>query len=107
MALKIEDPTALKDVNQLPDDAVSLLVWRDGFGPQPLTIIISKASWDMNRERVGMAERFKPDSIYEFESPTNEQGRKSIFHLQKVIGWCANVHSGIISVKKPKLMVPA
>jgi len=106
MTPNTNDPATLKDVNQLPDDAVALLVWRDGFGPQPLTIIISQASWDTNKERVKKAGRFQAEFLYEFESPTNEQGRKSTFHLQKVIGWCANVHSGIVQVKKPKLVVP-
>lgn len=101
MAPNSNDPANFPDVNALPEDAVALLVWREGFGPQPLTIIVSRASWDMNKKVLadaGMA--FNPDRIYEFESPTNEHGRKSIFHLQKVIGWCGNVHSGIQPMKR-------
>ncbi len=108
MAPNSNDPASFKDVNALPDDAVALLVWREGFGGQPLTIIITQASWDMNKKRLmSDGQQFFPDHVYEFESPTNEGGRKSIFHLQKVIGWCANIHSGIVQIAKPKLLVPA
>lgn len=108
MAPNSNDPAAFKDVNALPDDAVALLIWRNDFGGQPLTIIITRASWDMNKERLMKdGHQFFPEHVYEFESPVNEQGRKSIFHLQKVIGWCANIHTGIKLVAKPKLVVPA
>lgn len=95
------NPTgASGQVNDLPSDAVALLVWREGFGPQPLTIVVSKRSWEMNQKVVADAgSQFHPDRIYEFESPTNPKGRKTIFHLQKVIGWAANIDTGIVPAK--------
>lgn len=108
MAPNSNDPAQHSDVNSLPDDCVALLIWRDGFEMNPLTIIITQASWDMNKKRLmDDGAQFFPEHVYEFESPVNEAGRKSIFHLQKVIGWCANIHTGILQIKKPALVVPA
>ena len=107
MAPNSNDPASFQDVNALPDDAVALLVWREDFGGQPLTIIITRGSWEMNKKVVMDAGMTFGDRIYEFESPVNEQGRKTIFHLEKVIGWCANFHTGIMQIAKPKLVVPA
>lgn len=108
MAPNENDPAAFDNVNSLPDDAVALLIWREDFGGQPLTIIISQASWDATKKRImNDGHHFNVDSAYEFESPTNAQGRKSLFYLQKVIGLCANVHTGIVPAPKPKLVVPS
>lgn len=82
---------------ELPHDAVALHVWRNFTGVQPMTIVVTRASWDMNKKVVmdGGA-RFNPDRIYEFESPTNPQGRRTTFHLQDVVSWAASVYTGIV-----------
>ncbi len=93
----ITNPTNVSEVENLPQDAVALLVWRKFCGPQPMTLVVTKASWEMNKKVVmdaGM--QFVPERIYEFESPTNSKGRKTIFYLQDVLGWAANFHSSII-----------
>ena len=93
-----ENPTGVVNVDELPDDQVALLVWRKDFGPQPITVVVSRQSWDMNKKivmDVGFA--FLPDRIYEFESPVNAMGRKSIFHFQNVTSWIANVGTGIVT----------
>lgn len=94
----IENPTGASEVEQLPEDAVALLVWRKFTGPQPMTIVVTRASWEMNKKVVmdGGA-TFNSDRIYEFDSPTNPKGRRTTFLLQDVIGWAANIHSGVIA----------
>jgi hypothetical protein len=95
----MSNPVNTNDPVDLPPDAVAIMVWRDGFGPQPITIVISRASWDTNHKKVIDDNRFNPDSVYVFESPINGQGRKTVFHLQNVIGWAANISTGIVPVK--------
>ena len=93
----VMNPTNASEVEDLPKDAVALLVWRKFTGPQPMTIVVTKASWEMNKKVVmDQGAAFNPDRIYEFDSPTNPKGRRTTFMLQDVIGWAANVHSGII-----------
>ena len=93
----VMNPTDVREVEDLPNDAVALLVWRKFTGPQPMTIVVTKASWEMNRKVVmDQGACFNPDRIYEFDSPTNPAGRRTTFMLQDVIGWAANVHSSII-----------
>jgi len=88
----VVNPTDAREVEDLPKDAVALLVWRTFTGPQPMTIVVTKASWEMNKKTVMDAgAKFNPERIYEFDSPTNPKGRKTTFHLQDVIGWAANV----------------
>ena len=97
---QVTNPINAGDVDGLPKDAVALLIWRDFTGPQPLTVVVTRASWDMNRKVVMDAgSKFEPDRIYEFESPTNPAGRKTIFHFQGIVGWAANLDTGIIPVK--------
>lgn len=83
------------ELEDLPKDAVALLVWRKFTGPQPMTIVVTQASWEMNRKVVmDQGARFNPERIYEFDSPTNSKGRRTTFMLQDVIGWAANVDVG-------------
>lgn len=93
----VMNPTNASEVEALPKDAVAILVWRKFAGAQPMTIVVTKASWEMNKKTVmdGGA-TFNPDRIYEFDSPTNPRGRKTTFMLQDVIGWAANVDTGIV-----------
>ncbi len=101
----VMNPIKAIEVEDLPKDAVALLVWRKFTGPQPMTIVVTRASWVMNREVVMNAgAKFIPDRIYEFDSPTNPKGRKTTFMLQDVIGWAANVDTGVI-VAPPDLKV--
>lgn len=89
------DPTGSINMGDIPSDAVVLLVWRRFSGAEPFTIIVTPASWVMNKQVVVNAGfSFDPERIYEFESPPDKKGRKTIFHLQDVIGWAANVHTG-------------
>jgi hypothetical protein len=91
----IANPTQATGVEDLPDDAVALLVYRGFTGPNPMTIVVTEESWEMNKKVVidaGM--KFEPDRIYEFESPINPAGRRTTFHLQDVVGWAANTHPG-------------
>jgi len=93
----VVNPTNVTSVDDLPAGHIALLVWREITGPQPMTIIITRASWDMNKKVVMDAGfKFEPGRIYEFESPTTEGGRKTIFHLQGVVGWMANIDTGIV-----------
>ena len=96
----VVNPTNASSVDDLPVDHIALMVWREITGPQPMTIIITRASWDMNRKVVMDAgAKFEPNRIYEFESPVNEKGRKTIFHLQGVVGWMANLDTGIVPAR--------
>lgn len=96
----VVNPTGAASVDDLPNDAVALLVWREITGAQPMTAVVTRASWEMNKKVVMDAGfKFEPGRIYEFESPTNEGGRKTIFHLQGVTGWMANIHTGIVPAK--------
>ncbi len=96
----VVNPTAATSVDDLPSDHIALLVWREITGPQPMTIVITRASWEMNKKVIMDAGfKFLPDRIYEFESPTNSNGRKTIFHLQGVVGWMANINTGIVPAK--------
>jgi hypothetical protein len=93
----VVNPTGAKEMEDLPRDAVALLVWRGFTGPQPMTLVVSRASWDMNRKVVmDQGSQFNRERIYEFESPTNPKGRKTVFHLQDVVSWAANVDTGIV-----------
>ena len=93
----VMNPTNASGVEDLPRDAVALLVWRKFAGGQPMTLIVTKKSWEMNKKVVMDAGfQFVPERIYEFESPTNPKGRKTVFHLQDVVGWAANFNTGII-----------
>ena len=87
------------EVEDLPKDAVALLVWRKFTGSQPMTIVVTKASWEMNREVVmNSGAHFHSERVYEFDSPTNPKGRRTTFMLQDVIGWAANVDTDIVPV---------
>ena len=93
----VMNPTGATGLEDLPDDVVALSVWRTFTGPQPMTIMVTKASWEMNKAALmKQGHRFHADRIYEFDSPTSPKGRRTTFHLQDVIGWAANVHSSII-----------
>lgn len=95
-----ENPTGVVNVEELPDDHVALLVWRKEFGTAPLTVVVSRASWDMNKQALmDDGYKFDHERVYEFESPINATGRKSIFHFEGVIGWIANVGTGIITTQ--------
>jgi len=98
----VVNPTKATDVEDLPKDAVALLVWRKFTGAQPMTIVVTKASWEMNKKVVmdGGA-TFNPERIYEFDSPTNSKGRRTTFHLQDVIGWAANVDTSSSIIQPP------
>ena len=96
----VMNPTGASEMEDLPKDAVALLVWRTITGPHPMTVVVTRASWDMNKKVVmDDGHKFNPDRIYEFESPTNPKGRKTIFHFQGVTGWAANIDTGIIPIK--------
>lgn len=96
----VVNPTDVTSVDDLPKDAIALLVWREITGAQPMTIVITRASWEMNKKvMMDAGFVFDPKRIYEFESPTNSKGRKTIFHLQGIVGWMANVYTGIIPAK--------
>ena len=56
-----------------------------------MTIVVSKEAWDRNKKIVKSSRQFHEDQVYTFESPVNGEGRQSVFHLQDVIGWAANV----------------
>lgn len=90
------NPTGIENVNELPNDAVALIVWRKDFGPQPLTIIVSRASYDKNKKLLDDKKTFDTNMVWDFESPINEKGRKSVFSLSGVTGWVANLHTGIV-----------
>ena len=93
----VMNPTQASEVEDLPNDAVALLVWSKFTGPQPMTIVVTRASWEMNKKVVVDAGFvFVPERVYEFDSPTNPKGRRTTFMLQDVIGWAANFHSAII-----------
>lgn len=93
----VMNPTGAAEVEDLPQDAVALLVWRKFTGPQPMTVVVTKASWEMNKKVVmDQGATFNPDRIYEFDSPTNPKGRRTTFMLQDVIGWAASVDTGIV-----------
>lgn len=97
----IANPTGAQQMADLPDDAVALLVWRTITGPSPMTFVVTRASWDMNRKVViDAGSVFVAERIYEFESPTNEQGRKTIFHFQGVVSWAGNIATGIVPAPK-------
>jgi hypothetical protein len=94
----VMNPTKASEGENLPKDAVALLVWRKFTGPQPMTIVVTRNSWEMNKKVVMDAGfQFVPERIYEFDSPTNPKGRKTTFMFQDVIGWAANVDTGIIA----------
>lgn len=96
----VVNPTAVNSVDDLPSDHIALLVWREITGPQPMTIVITRASWDMNKQvLMDNGFQFEPKRVYEFESPTNEKGRKTIFHLAGVVGWMANIDTGIVPAR--------
>ena len=80
--------------DQLPVDAVALLIWR-GFTADTLTLIITKESWEKNKAIVKDDGGFHAERLYEFESGQNAAGRSSFFQIQEVIGWGANVGSSI------------
>lgn len=96
----VVNPTNVTSVDNLPKDHIALLVWREITGPQPMTIIITRKSWEMNKQVImNNGFQFEPKRIYEFESPTTDGGRKTIFHLAGVVGWMANICTGIIPAK--------
>lgn len=89
-----------KNADDLPPDQVGLMIWHAG-APGGMTIIITLASWEMNKKVVMDAGNiFVPDRIYEFESPINAKGRKHIHHFMGVKGWVANVSTGIVPVRR-------
>lgn len=93
----VMNPTDVNQIEDLPPDAVALLVWRKFTGPQPMTIVVTKASWEMNKKVVIDAGfQFVPERIYEFESPVNAKGRKTVFQVQDVVGWAGNYDTGIV-----------
>lgn len=89
-----------KNADDLPPDQVALMIWHAG-APGGMTVIVTRASWDMNLKAVMNEDhQFNPDRIYEFESPINAKGRKMIHHFQGVKGWVANIHTGIVPVRR-------
>ncbi len=95
--VEVVDPTGAIGVADLPSDAVALFIWRKFSGSQPFIIVVTLASWLMNKQVVVDAGfSFDPERIYEFESPSSPEGRKTVFHLQDVIGWAASVDTGTV-----------
>ena len=93
------DPNNTIDMEEMPQDAVALVVWRTITGPNPMTIVVTRDSWDENRDHVANLGFFEPTFTYQFESPVNPKGRKTVFQLQGVVSWAAHVYTGIIPVK--------
>lgn len=95
----VQNPTGvLPDVNKLPNDAVALIIWRKDH-PQPMPVIVTRESFERNRHLVETKKMFMPETVYIFDSPTNEQGRKSVFQFSGVTSWVGNYHSGIVPGK--------
>ena len=86
------------NANNLPQDAVALMVWTRHTGPQPVTIIVSRDSFEKNRERVKQSGTFMAENVYQFESPVNPSGRKTVYQLSGVVGWVGNLYTGIVPV---------
>lgn len=104
MSVKMKPANSVGTPNQqspeeLPNDAVAVLVWRKFTGPQPLTIVVTKDSWERNRDLVRKT-NFVADTVYEFHSPQSPAGRTSVFQLTDVVGWAGNVHSSIVAAPK-------
>jgi hypothetical protein len=93
-AAPILNPTQATNTVDLDNETVALLVWRGFMGAQPMTIVVSRKSWLANQKIVDDHHAFNPNQIYTFESPVNTEGRQSVFHLQDVVSWAANVHIG-------------
>ena len=93
-AAPIINPTKATGMEDLPEDVVALLVWRNFTGNQPMTIVVTKESWMRNHKIAQSSRLFHPDRIYIFDSPVNEAGRQTVFQLQGIVGWAANVYVG-------------
>jgi hypothetical protein len=91
------NPTGVADVNEIPNDAVAVMIWRASCGPNPTTIIATRQSYDWFLERMVAEGGLSQKETYEFESPTPPQGRKSRFWFTDVTGITINYHSGVIT----------
>ena len=94
-AAPIMNPTQATGVVDLNDDTVALLVWRKFMGATPMTIVVSREAWERNEKIIANHHTFQLNTVYTFESPVNAEGRQSVFHLQDVIGWAANVKADV------------
>ena len=86
------DPTKPNMAEELPNDAVALVVWRECTGPQPMTVVVTRDSWERNRKFAVREGKIDPERAYVFESPINHLNRQSTFFLQGVTSWVGNVY---------------
>lgn len=95
-------PVAPKlNLSELPPDTVALNIFRvaQEYGPDPMTVLVSRKSYDMNRQLIEAAQRVSPDDLFVFESPLDNTGRKTVIHLTRVVGIVAFVNTNIVPVK--------
>ena len=90
------NPAGIQDVDQIPKDAVAVLVFREHCGPQPTTIIVTKASYENFLERMVADGGIKLEETYEFESPKAPKGRRSRFWFTRVVGITCNYDTGVL-----------
>lgn len=91
-----------QETRQLPKDAVALMLWRvaSEYGPEPLTIVVTRNSWEAFKQVViNDGQKIDPDKVYHLESPANPNGRRTEFFLSRVVAFAASFHSGIVPVK--------
>jgi hypothetical protein len=88
-------------VEQMPEGAVALNVWRaaNEYGPDPITLVVSRESYDKFRKRVESISSISPDTLYIFESPLAPDGRKTVSHLTRIVGVMAYVNTKILPVQ--------
>ena len=83
----------------IPNDCVILLIWREGFGPQPYQVVATRESWDKNKELLKSDGQFVMSRVYEFDSPLDQNGRRVVYQFSQVTSWMANYYVGIVPAK--------
>ena len=94
------DPFA-EQLQNLPPNLVALMLWRDPkeYGPDPITFVVTKASFEYMQKKIKSEGEITPEKLYWFDTPQNPQGRRSVFYFTRVVGMMGNFHSPIIMPK--------
>lgn len=89
------DPDSPVNPTSVPEDAVILIVWLKAHPAGPITAVVTRDSWEMNRKVImDNGSQFNPDRVYEFDGPIDQDTkRRNLIQLQGVQSWIASIPS--------------
>lgn len=86
------------NLSDLPPGSVALNVFRVAteYGPDPMTVVVSRESYDRVRKLIEQADAIDPSWLFVLESPLSSDGRKTVLHLTRVVSIVAFINTSIV-----------